>query len=230
MTRKVPAIGTLNEGALHAALKQHYGGVDAQFEVPFSGFVADVVHDGTIFEIQTSSFSGLERKMRALAEQCPVVLVHPIAAQKTLVRLKDLDSGDFTRRKSPKKGKLCHILSELVYLPSLLNHPNFAVEVALIEEEQHSVFDAKARRGRGGWRTRGRHLVELIDQLRINDVEDLLQFVHEPIASTFSVQDLAGAMQQPVWLARQMAYCLRHGGLTSVCGKQGNALLYEFTG
>ncbi|NCF32757.1 MAG: hypothetical protein GWP50_04215 [Proteobacteria bacterium] len=230
MTRKVPAIGTLNEGALHAALKQHYGGVDAQFEVPFSGFVADVVHDGTIFEIQTSSFSGLERKMRALAEQCPVVLVHPIAAQKTLVRLNDLDSGDFTRRKSPKKGKLCHILSELVYLPSLLNHPNFAVEVALIEEEQHSVFDAKARRGRGGWRTRGRHLVELIDQLRINDVEDLLQFVHEPIASTFSVQDLAGAMQQPVWLARQMAYCLRHGGLTSVCGKQGNALLYEFTG
>ena len=230
MTRKVPAIGTLNEGALHAALKQHYGGVDAQFEVPFSGFVADVVLDGTIFEIQTSSFSGLERKMRALAEQCPVVLVHPIAAQKTLVRLKDLDSGDFTRRKSPKKGKLCHILSELVYLPSLLNHPNFAVEVALIEEEQHSVFDAKARRGRGGWRTRGRHLVELIDQLRINDVQDLLQFVHEPIASTFSVQDLAGAMRQPVWLARQMAYCLRHGGLTSVCGKQGNALLYEFTG
>jgi hypothetical protein len=112
----------------------------------------------------------------------------------------------------------------------LLNHPNFAVEVVLIKEEQHSVFDAKARRGRGGWRTRGRHLVELVDQLRINDVQDLLQFVHEPIAATFSVQDLAGAMQQPVWLARQMAYCLRHGGLTSVCGKQGNALLYEFTG
>ena len=88
VTEQTPAIGTLNEGALHAALKQHYGGDDGQFEVPFSGFVVDVVRDGTIFEIQTSSFSGLERKMRALAEQCPVVLVHPIAAQKTLVRIK----------------------------------------------------------------------------------------------------------------------------------------------
>ena len=82
VSKKAPVIGTLNEGALHAALKQHYGGAEAQFEVPFSGFVADVVRDGTIFEIQTSSFSGLERKMRALADQSPVVLVHPIAAQK----------------------------------------------------------------------------------------------------------------------------------------------------
>ena len=165
--------------------------------------------------------------MRALAEQCPVVLVHPIAAQKTLVRLKDLQSGEVIRRKSPKKGKLCHILSELVYLPSLLNHPNFAVEVALIEEEQHSVFDAKARRGRGGWRTRGRHLVELVDRLRIDTLEDLLQFVQTPLQTPFSTQDLATAMGQPVWLARQLAYCLRHRGLATVCGKQGNALLYE---
>ena len=164
VSKKAPEIGTLNEGALHAALKRHYGGAEAQFEVPFSGFVADVVRDDTIFEIQTSSFSGLERKMRALADQNPVVLVHPIAAQKNLVRIKDPASGDFTRRKSPKKGKLCHILSELVYLPSLLNHPNFSVEVALIEEEQHSIYDPKARRGRGGWRTRGRHLVELLEQ------------------------------------------------------------------
>ena len=35
------------------------------------------------------------------------------------------------------------------------------------------------------------------------------------------------AMGQPIELARQLAYCLRHGGLASVRGKQGNALLYE---
>ena len=148
VSKKAPEIGTLNEGALHAALKRHYGGAEAQFEVPFSGFVADVVRDDTIFEIQTSSFSGLERKMRALADQNPVVLVHPIAAQKNLVRIKDPASGDFTRRKSPKKGKLCHILSELVYLPSLLNHPNFSVEVALIEEEDNEVRKGCDRRTR----------------------------------------------------------------------------------
>ena len=71
-------IGMLNEGALHAALKQDYLGESGLAEVPFGGFVADVVRDGVIYEVQTSSFSGLGRKMLALADLSPVVLVHPI--------------------------------------------------------------------------------------------------------------------------------------------------------
>ena len=75
-------IGMLNEGALHAALKQDYLGESGLAEVPFGGFVADVVRDGVIYEVQTSSFSGLGRKMLALADLSPVVLVHPIPQAK----------------------------------------------------------------------------------------------------------------------------------------------------
>ena len=77
-------IGMLNEGALHAALKQDYC-ESGLAEVPFGGFVADVVRDGVIYEVQTSSFSGLGRKMLALADLSPVVLVHPIPHAKYLV-------------------------------------------------------------------------------------------------------------------------------------------------
>ena len=80
-------IGTLNEGHLHASLKHLYAGDQGQLEVPFGKFVADVVRDGVIFEIQTSSFSGLGRKMLALAEQQPVVLVHPIAHSLSLIHI-----------------------------------------------------------------------------------------------------------------------------------------------
>ena len=45
-------IGMLNEGALHAALKLDYLGDDGEAEVPFAGFVADVVRDGVIYEIR----------------------------------------------------------------------------------------------------------------------------------------------------------------------------------
>ena len=39
----------------------------------------------------------------------------------------------------------------------------------------------------------GSAFVELLEQLRINDVHDLLQFVQK-LAATFSVQDLAAAI------------------------------------
>ena len=149
-------IGILNEGALHAALKQDYLGDNGRAEVPFGGFVADVVRDGVIYEVQTSSFSGLGRKMQTLADLGPVVLIHPIAKAKYLLRIQDVDTGEFTRRRSPKHGALVHILRELVYLPSLLSHPNFALEVVLTEEEEVQIYDPKARRGRGGWRRRWR--------------------------------------------------------------------------
>ena len=55
----------LNEGALHA-FEGPVVGADGQVEVSFGDFVADVLCDGVIYEIQTSSFTGLARKMRAL--------------------------------------------------------------------------------------------------------------------------------------------------------------------
>jgi hypothetical protein len=220
-------IGILNEGALHAALKQDYLGDNGRAEVPFGGFVADVVRDGVIYEVQTSSFSGLGRKMQSLADLSPVVLIHPIAKAKYLLRIQDVDTGEFTRRRSPKHGALVHILRELVYLPSLLSHPNFAVEVVLTEEEEVQTYDPKARRGRGGWRRKGRHLLSIVERYRLHCADELWAFAEQELPEEFTTNDLALSMGQPKALAQQLAYCLRHMQAIEVCGKTGNALNYR---
>jgi hypothetical protein len=220
-------IGMLNEGALHAALKEEYLGETGLAEVPFGGFVADVVRDGVIYEVQTSSFSGLGRKMLALADLGPVVLVHPIPQAKHLVRVQDTETGEFTRRRSPKRGAIVHILRELVYLPEMLKHPNFAVEVVLTEEEELQTFDPKARRGRGGWRRKGRHLLNILERYRLQSADELWAFVGEALPDEFTTAHLATSMGQPKALAQQLAYCLRHLGAVEVCGKTGNALNYR---
>lgn len=220
-------IGMLNEGALHAALKEEYLGETGLAEVPFGGFVADVVRDGVIYEVQTSSFSGLGRKMLALADLGPVVLVHPIPQAKHLVRVQDTETGEFTRRRSPKRGAIVHILRELVYLPEMLKHPNFAVEVVLTEEEELQTFDPKARRGRGGWRRKGRHLLNILERYRVQSADELWAFVGEALPDEFTTAHLATSMGQPKALAQQLAYCLRHLGAVEVCGKTGNALNYR---
>lgn len=224
---KTRNIGVLNEGALHAALKAQYVGADGQVEVSFGDFVADVLCDGVIYEIQTSSFSGLARKMHALAELSPIVLVHPIPQAKYLLRLRDSETGEFTRRRSPKRGAMVHILRELVYIPELLNHPNFAVEAVLTEEEELQTYDPKARRGRGGWRRKGRHLLDVVERYRLSSADDLWAFVSDKLPEEFTTQDLAAAMGQPKALAQQMAYCLRHLGAIDVRAKIGNSLVYR---
>jgi hypothetical protein len=224
---KTRHIGVLNEGALHAALKAQYLGAEGQAEVSLGDFVADVLCDGVVYEIQTSSFSGLARKMRALAERFPVVLVHPIPQAKYLLRLRDSETGEFTRRRSPKRGATVHILRELVYIPELLNHPNFAVEAVLTEEEELQTYDPKARRGRGGWRRKGRHLLDVVERYRLSSADDLWAFVSDKLPEEFTTQDLAAAMGQPKALAQQMAYCLRHLGAIDVRSKIGNSLVYR---
>ena len=92
-------IGILNEGELHAALKLHYGGEGARYEEKIQGFVVDVVRDGVVYEIETSSLSGKERKYRELSEHNEVVLVYPIALKTTLVHEQD---GETVRKISPK--------------------------------------------------------------------------------------------------------------------------------
>ncbi len=221
------SIGLLNEGPLHAALKAAYAANGGETEVPVDNFVADAVRNGVTYEIQTGSFSGLQRKMRKLADLGPVVLVHPIPTNVYIVKQPKATGGKVSRRRSPLHGELLDIVDELVYLPKLLKHPNFSVEAVLTEEESVRVYDKRKRRGLGGWRVVERRLLSIGEGLRINTAEDLLEFLEEELPDPFGTRELASALNRSVDLAQKVAYCLRHAEATEIVGKRGNALLYR---
>jgi len=218
------SIGILNEGPLHAALKSAYAAHGGVQEVAVESYVADAVRNGIIYEVQTGSFSGLARKMRTLADTGPVVLVHPIARNTRIVKLGAQASQS---RLSPKHGALVHIVTQFVYLPTLLNHPNFSVEAVLTDETAVRAFDARKRRGRGGWRTLERHLDGIVDGVRLQNMADLYDFMSADLAEPFGTPELAAALAQPMAIAQKMAYCLRQAGVTEIVGKRGNTLLYR---
>jgi len=223
-----PNIGTLNEGPLHQALKDLYLTANGEQEVPVGSYVADVrAGDDVIYEIQTGSFAPLKRKLAALVESHKVVLVHPIAAVRYIVKLPEAEDGEATRRKSPKRGSTAHIVRELVSIPQLLDHPNFEVEVVLTEEDEFRSYDPGRVRRRSGWRVVGRALTAVLSRQRIGSSDDLFSLVEGPLPETFTTAELAAAMGQPRWLAQKLAYCLRESGAVSIDGKQGNALVYR---
>ena len=221
-------IGTLNEGPLHQALKSLYLTGNGEEEVPVGSYVADVrAEDEVLYEIQTGGFAPLKRKLATLIESHRVVLVHPIAAIRYIVKLPVEEEGQASRRKSPKRSSLANIVEELVSIPHLLDHPNFSVEVVLIEEDEIRVFDPQRVRRRGGWRVVSRQMNHVLERQRISSRQDLYSLIHGPLPEAFSTADLAEAMGQPRRLAQKMAYCLRESGAAELCGKSGNALLYR---
>ena len=222
-------IGTLNESPLHSALKDYYFTKNAEREFPVGKYIVDIYSNGIIYEIQTGSFSGLSKKLSTLLNENLVVLVYPIAACSLIAKHDNLDNDQKVAfRKSPKKGVFLDVLNELVYIPKLLNNPKFSIEIILIEERVNRIYDAKVRRGRGGWRTINRELTKIIDIKRIYSMQDILDLISLDLPDSFDTKHLSIAMgEKTLSLAQKLAYCLREANMIKIKGKNGKSNVYK---
>lgn len=220
-------IGTLSETTLHAQLKDLYAGVDGEMEVPVDGFIADVVKDECIIEIQTGNFSKIRDKLRSLIRSHKVMLVYPVAAEKWIIKE---DSGEkLQKRKSPKHGGVEELFYELVSMPRLINSSNFSIEVALTEEEDIRVRSEDASWRRRGWKTVDRKLLKVIDKALFRQSTDFLAFLPPSLDTPFTNKELAAATGYAKRLAQKITYCLRKMGVLRVPRKRGRAYLHEIS-
>ncbi len=219
-------VGTLSEGPLHASLKRWYAEPGDRIEEPVEGFVVDIVRGDLLIEIQTGSFSSMKRKLTSLLDDHAVRLVHPIAAEKWIVKLDDRGEV-LSRRRSPKRGEVVDIFGELVAFPDLIAHRNLTIDVLLVGVEEARRFDAEKAWRRKGWVVEERRLVEVIDRVAVRSPECLASFLPLEAPGEFTTADLAAGLGRPRRLAQQMAYCLRHAGVIEAVAKKGNAVVYH---
>lgn len=220
------AIGSLNEKPLHAALKEWYRRAGDRVEVPLDGFVIDLVRGKLLIEIQTRSFSAMRRKFDHLLDSYPIRLVHPVAAERWIVKLDD-DGNETSRRRSPKRGIAADVCAELVSFPSLLSHPHFTLEIALIEEEEVRRPDARRGWRRGGFVIEERRLVDVRDTVQIDSPEGLQQLLPTELPDPFTTADLASGLGRSRHLAQEVAYCLRVSGAVQTDGRDRRGILYR---
>jgi hypothetical protein len=220
-----PGISTYNEKPLHAALKSYYAGTGGAREVRVGGYVADLVLDGVLVEIQTTSFGAMRRKLEALLVDHRVRLVHPVAAEKWIVRV-DPSGTVLGRRKSPKSGRWEEVFKELVAFPRLLLQYNFSLVVVMVVEEEVRVVDDRRRRRRKNWRVSERRLLGVIGERSFATPADLVGELPDALPSPFTTGDLARCSSMPRWLSQKMVYCLREIGAVTPVGKTRSGVLY----
>lgn len=229
-------IGTLAEKSLHAALKAHYAQPGDLLETPLDGYVIDILrpaNEGDAYpyeciEIQTRSLAKMKPKLLKLLDKYPIRVVHPVAQERYVIRI-DADGVIISRRKSPRRGTVYHVFSELVSLPTLIQHPNFSLEVLLIREEEEWVDDRQGSWRRKHWSIHDRRLLEAGEAVQLNTLDDFAALLPVELEPEFDTGMLAKALKQQKPLARKMAYCLRAMGVIEICGQRGKAYVYRRT-
>ena len=216
----------MTETSLHAALKNLYAGTDGRQEALVAGYQIDVVQGNLLIEIQTGNFSAIKEKLISLLPSHPILLVHPIAIEKKIIQFPATGETPLYKRKSPRRGRLEDLFSELIRIPQLIAHPNLQIEVLLIREEEIRRAD-----GRGSWRRKGtsiidHRLIEVVNRSHFTQPADFDRFIPPGLPELFTSRDIAKALSIRLPLAYRMTYCLKKMGLIKPDGKRGRTMLY----
>lgn len=190
--------------------------------------MVDVAGPEELVEIQTIGFASVRRKLERLVERHHVALVHPIPAEKWLVRV-DADGEVVRRRRSPRRGLPIDLFDELVHIPALLVDPRFRLELLLtVEEEVRGPVPAGARyRYPREWWRLDRRLVDVRETMRIDEPRDLLALLPAGLPARFTSADIVASTGRSRRLAMRAVYCLERSGVLVRVGRSGRFVGYE---
>jgi len=214
------------ESSLHSAIKKWYFLEGDKLEVKVDDFVVDIVRGDLLIEVQTGNFSTIKPKLLRLLNEHRVRIVYPIPKEKWIVHKSMATGQTLGRRRSPKKGRLYDLFSELIRIPTLFSKENFSIEVLMVEIEEIWCND-----GKGSWRRKGasvqdRRLVRVFERQIFERKTDFLRLLPKDLPDPFSNRSLAKSLGIPINQSRRMTYSLRKMGTIADVGKNGPQILF----
>ena len=202
-------IGVLGEKSLHAALKRYLESREACREVLVGRYVADIVNERGITEIQTAGFGRLREKLAFFLPNYPVTLVYPVAAVKWLISVGE-DGALSRRRRSPKTGGAWEMLTELYSLRDLLKEPRLK--------------DGWGRRGYTRWE---RMPVRLLEEVWAQEPREFPRLLPPDLPAEFTAKDFQTRGRFSKMSGSLALTAARELGAVERVGSRGRAYLYR---
>lgn len=220
-------IGTLGEKRLHQLLKLYFEPRAACREQPCAGFVADILNEDGITEVQTRNYFALQRKLAVFLPLGPVRVVLPLPARKWVCWI-DPDTGELSpRHLSPKRGCAFDAFYELQHIAPLLGAPGLTLDLLLFDADELRLRDGWGGGGkRGSTRFELRPLALVSEQL-LRTPADYAALLPAALPPQFTAAELMRAAKRSEALCRRALYTLEKAGALRRAGKRGRALLYE---
>ncbi len=220
-------IGTLSEKTVHAVLKNFYEPDPAHQEVPVGNFVADILRDNEIIEIQTRNMDKMRRKLDCFLELYPVTIVYPIVHHKWLCWI-DEESGEITnKRKSPKTGTPYDAFYELYKIKPYLNHPGLQLCIPLIDVEEYRLLNGWSKDRKKGSTRYDRIPKALVDEYFIGSPPEYACMIPDSLPGEFSVKDYAKATKLAPRYAGNAIQVMKYIGIIKQTRTEGRAYIYK---
>ena len=201
------SIGTLGEKSLHAILKLYYEPDASRHEISVGSFVADIVGEEGIIEIQTRGLSRLKPKLTALPALCRVTVIHPIVADKRIICVDGKTGEVISTRRSPKHGSLYSAVRELYTLREFIPDDRLTIRLPVLTADEFRTFGVKTSR-RKKQRRQGKEYIsdivptDIMDEFTLRQSEDYAVFIPECLPSPFSSSEFAAAARTDLSSAR----------------------------
>lgn len=229
--RLIKGIGTKGESTVHAVLKNYYEPYQDRQEQSVGGYVADIIGEDGIIEIQTSQFSHLKEKLRAFLQVSRVTVVYPVYVKKKIITI-DGDTGVIkSKRTSPLKESPYELFRELFPIAEFLKNENLSFRIVLLEADEYRIPPeclGKKKNRRGRLSVYDREPTALVDEIAIDNVYDWERLIPCLFDTDYTTADLAlraGISRADAQLALSALY---RGGIVVRSGKEGNAFTYRF--
>lgn len=223
--RRRGGIGTLSEKTLHAVLKEYFQPFSDCHEIKVGGFVADIVGENGITEIQTQNLAALTKKLDAFLPCCRVTVVHPIITETTIVRIDETTGEILSRRKSPKRKSLISVFNELYPLRGYISNENFSLCVCLIKAD----VIKNTERKRYAVKKLNTVPTELCGEIYFHSPDDYKLFLPEALPEPFTSAEFSAIGKTDRRTALSCLNTLTAAGLVKRDGKKGNAILFSRT-
>jgi hypothetical protein len=225
--RETHGIGTLKEKTLHAVLKLYIEPRQENHEKKVGRYVADIINENGITEVQTRSFNAFRKKLECFLERNKVTVVYPIAETKWLTWI-DTSTGQATnKRKSPKTGRPYDIFTELYRIKQLLQHPNLSFCIIMLEIQELRYLNGWSIDKKKGSSRCDRIPSDIMGELYIHSTDDYEQLIPAELPQQFSAKDYKKCSGLTLGAAQTALNVLFTVGAVNRTGKIGNAYIYE---
>ena len=229
--RLLKGIGTKGEKTVHAVLKNYFEPFHDSQEQKIGGYIADIVGENGIIEIQTSQFSRLKDKLEAFLQVSRVTVVYPVYMKKRIVTV-DGETGEIkSRRTSPLKETPYEIFQELFPIASHLKNDNLSFIIMLLECDEFRIPPeclGKKKNRRGRLSVMDRIPTALIDEIHINSPDDWEKLIPCLMDKDYTTAELSQKASIPRETAQLALSALSRGGIVIRTGKTGNAYTYRY--
>lgn len=223
-------IGTKSEHRLHGALKYYFQPDDRFHEVRVERYVCDAVsEDGeTVTEIQSRAFYRLKPKLEVLLKNKKVNIVYPIITEKHIYTVY-AESGETSKRKSPKRGNLYDIFKEMYSLREFFGNENLTFTAAQLHCDEIRTYKGTKSQYRPGRKPIKveRIPTELISLTNITDALSLIRFIPAGLDERFDSALFAKAAGLNREAVGYTLNTLKAYGSVNLIGKEGRKNIFE---